>query len=497
MELGILEQLLARVTDDFRGLPPPPQTPRAIADYAARSLPAYDAALKRVKETLDAAQNLGNLKLDALRESIKRRTILVMGEKEMRVLGFADVWQAPEDMRSFLMDDGSGESPRLKFAGEQQISTALVSITQQRKPLVIFVRPGGVPLTQSLFRPAQFSVIARRLRDANFEIVEKDLSGQFAMQMQMQGLPLTEATEEQMRDRSAVWVVFALTQAFGPQGPSPVGGKLAEHLAEGGSALVLAEPERDDLAMALRDWGVSIRTDAMVVKRPPGDTAAVQSADIIEQAEREPYIFLTTRFGQHPIVNPVNGLQGLLLALSPVEYTGGAGRLGTSLLPITRAVPTWGETSIEAVFNRSVPAQEASDLPNTEAQPLHAGLAVERLAASTAPAGGAAARSQRLVVLGTATTFSNGILNIPDPELMKRGIPVSRFPGNAELLVNSVYWLSGLDTMLAISPAAMEVSRIRDIPEGQLAFLRWGVLIIGLPLLVLVGGATVYYQRRE
>lgn len=496
LELGILEQTLSRVTEDFRALPP--STPAPIAAYAKESLPAYDDALKLVSAKLTEARALGNLKLDALRESIKRRTILVMGEKEMRVLGFTDVWQAPDDLRGFVMNSGSPESPRLKFAGEQQISTALVAVTQKQKPLAIFIRPGGVPLTQSLFRPAQFSVIARRLREANFQIVEKDLSGQFALQAQMQGFPITEASEDQMRDRSAVWIVVALTQAFGPQGPSPLGGKLAEHLTEGGSALILTEPDRDDLAPALQPLGISARTDALIVKKPPTNAAAVESGDIIEQAERQSYIFLTNRFGDHPITRPINGLQALLLALSPVQYTPGPGRLATPLLPVTREVSTWGETSIEPVFTNATPVFDPPlDLPNTPESPLYAGVAVEKPSQAAATQPSSTARSQRVVVLGSATSFSNGILNIPDPELMKRGIPVSRFPANPELFVNSVYWLAGMDTMLAISPAAMEVARIGDIPPGRLAFIHWGVLMIGIPALVLIAGVGMYFHRRE
>ena len=495
LELGLLDQLLARVIDDFRALPPAPATPAAISIYATESLPNFVAAQKLVDSTLASARALGNLKLDALRQSIKRRTVLVMGERDMRVLGFTDLWQAPDDMRAFLMASGSStDFPKLKFAGEQQISTALVAITQPTKPLAIFVRPGGVPLTQSLFRPAQFSVVARRLRDANFQIVEKDLSGQFVMQAQMQGFPVVEASDEQMRDRSAVWIVFALTQAFGPQGPSPVSGKLAEHLVEGGSALVLTEPGREDLGAALRDWGIAPRTDTLIVKQPPASAASVESADIIDQAEREPYILLTTRFGTHPITTPISGLQGILLAISPVQFAPAPGLTSTPLLPIPRTVSTWADSAIDPVFERVPPVFDPdADIPNTAAAPLYAGVAVE----SAGPATTQPSRPQRLVVLGSATSFSNGVINIPDPELLKRGMPVSRFPANSELFVNCVLWLSSMDTMLAISPAAMEVSRIGDIPEGQLAFLRWGVLIIGLPALVLIAGVGMYFHRRE
>jgi hypothetical protein len=51
--------------------------------------------------------------------------------------------------------------------------------------------------------------------------------------------------------------------------------------------------------------------------------------------------------------------------------------------------------------------------------------------------------------------------------------------------------------MIAISPAAMEVARIEPIGEGSLKFWRVGALLIGLPGLVILAGAAVYFARRD
>ncbi|MFN4242898.1 MAG: Gldg family protein [Tepidisphaerales bacterium] len=488
LELQVLEQLLARVTEDFRSLPPPPATPQPIADYAAAATDEFARWLEEVRQKLSAARELGELKLEALRQSIGRRTLLVMGEREMKVLSFDDVWPLPDDLRSFFLAT-SEQRPRRKFAGEQQVTTAIKALSEPQRRAVIFVRPGGVPLTQSLFRPAQFSLLARRLREANFDVLEKDLSGQFMMQARMQGIPISEATDEQLRDRRNIWLVFGLTPAFGPMGPSPLGGALQQHLVEGGSAVVLTEPERDDLATVLREWGLAVRTDAIVVKAVPDAAGGPPSGDLIEQAERIPYVFTTNRAGDAPLARPVNGQSMLLLAVSPVVFTPAEGLTAGSLLPIPRTVRTWGETSLEEVFDGKPPVFDpATDLENTDSQPLFGGAAVEK----SAPEG-----SRRLVVIGSATTFSNAVMTLPDPELERRGLLVPRFPGNAELLLNAVYWAAGMDGLIAISPAARDVPRIGPIPDGQLAFLRWGVVMVGLPLTVVLAGVGVYWVRRE
>jgi hypothetical protein len=113
---------------------------------------------------------------------------------------------------------------------------------------------------------------------------------------------------------------------------------------------------------------------------------------------------------------------------------------------------------------------------------------------------GVAAEKQgggRLVVFGGFQSFINDVFAIPDADLARKGYPVARFPGNGELFANSVFWLAKMDTMIAISPAAMEVSRIKDMSEGTLGFWRWGFLVVGLPLAVVVAGAMVYMGRRD
>lgn len=480
-DLRDLDLLLGTVIDQFKSLPE--AAPAAVRGYAQSALPEWEKMRAEVSAQTEKTRSLGEIKLDALRRSIGRSTILMMGEKEMKVLSFGDVWQVPDDLRS-LMATARTEKPRLKFAGEQQISSALVSLSRPKKPRVIFVRPARAPLVQNMFGRAPFSGLGRRLREADFELLEKDLSGQFAMQAQMQGVPVSEATEEQMKDRDAVWVVFALTGAMTQAGPNPIPGKLMEHLAEGGSAVVLFEPDADDLANLLKDYGASVRTSAVVVKDVSDPPASLASLDIIEQAQFIPHIFVTSSYGQHPLAKPVGALQSLLLGVAPVELHPTAGVIASGLLPIPQDVRTWGETDTASVFTQggAKPTFDASkDIPNTASAPLFGGAAIEK-------------GKSRLVLLGSASSFSNNILNIADSELERQGILTPRFPGNSELFTNAVYWAAKNEVMLEISPAAMEVSRIRAMSAGQLTFVR-ALLVGGLPGLVVIAGVVMYLKR--
>ena len=101
------------------------------------------------------------------------------------------------------------------------------------------------------------------------------------------------------------------------------------------------------------------------------------------------------------------------------------------------------------------------------------------------------------MALGSLQFALNQMLNIRDPDLAQRGIPAARFPANSDLFLNSVFWLAHQEPLIAISPSAMEVSRLADMSDGALRFWRVGVLLIGLPGLVVLCGIGVYFARRD
>src|SRR5207244_3497577 len=134
--------------------------------------------------------------------------------------------------------------------------------TQSVKPRIVFVRPGGAPLTNLGFPPFQasgpLSQVAEKLRDYNFEVLEKDVSGTYAMQAQMRGMPTeTEAIDEQLKD--AIWVVLAAPSGNPQTGemPGALGSKLSAHLKQGGSAMVIPFPQEPTVAAALAPYGIA------------------------------------------------------------------------------------------------------------------------------------------------------------------------------------------------------------------------------------------------
>jgi ABC-type uncharacterized transport system involved in gliding motility auxiliary subunit len=479
--MSFLLSLSGQIIEEFGKLKEDKQVPEEFRKYMAESLPRYEELRKLVDGFATKIKALGELKLDVLKQNLKEDdTILVMGEKEMRVIPRRKVWQGTEDSIGPAPDGAS----RQKFAGEQQITSAILAVTSPVKRRVVFIRPGGPPVTQQGipgFVPAgRYYLIADRLRDYNFEVMEKDLSGMWAMQSRMQGGMMggEDATDEQMKD--AIWIVWNVQGPRSQGGPPPsVVAKLSEHLMNKGSALILSSFQGEDLAPALDEWGVRIRPDKLIVHEAV-DTGGARSADLVEEAQRQPFIFVLQHYGDHPITRSVNGLDGVILPMIPVEVTAKPGFESAKLIPVPQTLKVWAESAGEAALEgKKVEFDSAAgDIP----PPLWAGAAVKK------NDGG------RLVVLGSAEFAMNHLVIFPDPRQRR---PVARFPANGELAANSIFWLAGMETLIEISPSAMEVSRIAQMPEPTQNLLRIGLLLVALPLGVIACGAAMFMRRRD
>jgi hypothetical protein len=464
------------------------------------SLPKYTEMKKEADDVLADQKKLGELKLDTLRDELQQdNSIMVLGEKEWRVIPHEKVWKT--DTRD--LSGSSDSAPKPRFAGEQQITTAILSLNQPAKQKVCFVRAGGPPMTQFEARQYSFNSVADRLRDYNFDVTDKDLTGMWAMQAMQQQMPSEpEPSDADIAD--AIWIVDGLPQQASPMtgGPPPsIAPKVAEHITKGfhyvdgkrvpgGSAFLIFMPHGDDLAEAIKPFGITARTDAMAVHKAVKVEGEEDSGDIINSATRTPFIFTFDQWGDHMITKPLASLQGILLQCVPMQVKPTDGVVNTSIIPIPgapSAPESWGETDLE-----SVKGEPKFNKDTDIAPPLFAAAVGEK-------------SGERVVCMGSEPTFigstgelQENIVDFPNQELFRtKHIVVPQFPGSSDFFMNSVFWLSHQESMIAISPAAMTVSRIRSMSPASLAFWRIGVLLIGLPCLVLLAGAGVYFARRD
>ena len=491
--LDLLSRTGERIIEIFKQSKDDQQIDEAVRQYMAGAIPTYEKMKKLADDQLAALRKLGDLKLDDLRQSLRARdAILVMGETDMRVIPFEQVWKADDRQLRTLVQ---GQELKPQFAGEQQVSTAILALSQTAKPKVVFVRAGGPPLTTPGMPPFQrggpMSQVADRLRQYNFEVLEKDLSGMWAMQAQMQQMPAApEPSDEEIKD--AVWIALAFPMGQqNPMMPSPsIGPRVSEHLKSGGSAMILFAPQVDNMAETLKEWGIEVNTNAVAVHQQIQASEGRQG-DAVEEAQRYPFVFDIRDYGDHMITRPLDSLSSFLVPMLAVKTVAPATQPATTqpaatlkttpIIPIPTNPPSWGETDLESLQSSDeIKFDEGTDI----AQPIYGGAAAEK-------------GNARLVVIASPMFAFDRYLQEPDINMLRRGIVVSRFPGNAELFNNAVFWLSKMETMIAISPAAMEVSRIEPIKPAALRIWRDGVLMIGLPVAVILAGALVWFARRD
>ncbi|HEU5251538.1 MAG TPA: hypothetical protein VFW15_16255, partial [Thermoanaerobaculia bacterium] len=178
------------------------------------------------------------------------------------------------------------------------------------------------------------------------------------------------------------------------------------------------------------------------------------------------------RYGVHPIVRALSG-EGLPvilpLARSVSKADAAAAAPGTPVVLVETSPEGWGETSLA-----NLEEQVKKDPQDT---PGPVGLAV---VAGPAPDEKTASKKPRLVVVGNSRFATNGALENA---------------GNANLLLNSIHWLTGSEKQIGIAPKTPEQASL-SLTQAQVR--RIGLFsIIGLPALAVVLGLWVWYRRRD
>ena len=154
----------------------------AVEDFFANAQQRYGDLLASIKEQVEKIGGLEPLDFDNMMRQLRNETsnaILVRTADDAEVIGFSDIWR-PVDSQTM----NPGFTSR-RFLGEQKLTAAILKLTQEQKPAVVFVRFGGAPLFMGGFMPNQprpaYSEMRQHLEDLNFGVYEWDLSAQDAM----------------------------------------------------------------------------------------------------------------------------------------------------------------------------------------------------------------------------------------------------------------------------------------------------------------------------
>ena len=352
-----------------------------------------------------------------------------------------------------------GQAPTLQaFTGEEQFTSAILSLVAPSVPKVYFVTGHGEASLQAAGGPLAdrgLSTLAEALRRENIEVEDTSLlSGSIPEDADLLAIigpthPYTEIEIDLLRD----W------------------------LSGGGRLLVCLDPLIDPsgvmrqtrLEPLLAEHGVAVHDDLVVDparKLPFYDLSAVYLTD----------------FPSHPVTTGLEGTAVLFLvarSLAPSDADGWS----TSTVVETSA-DGWGETDLSKLLRGEPVDADDVDTPG----PAVVGLAAE---AEGAEAGAEPAEEDAEDTVSAETDAR--LLVFGDSDFMADAEIVNA--GNLALALNGFNWLAAREDSLGIPPRSVEqVSLFLSADQMSTILL---VTLVGMPGAAIVVGILVWRRRRH
>ncbi len=237
---------------------------------------------------------------------------------------------------------------------------------------------------------------------------------------------------------------------------------IKKYVENGGRALLMLDPplklgrsevaENDALTSLLLSWGVSLQKDLVLDLNPIGQLFGVG-----------PQVALVSSYDSHPIVNEMK-------------------RTATGF-PLVRSmdVKNADKTTVQKLFSSSSSSTATHKLnsatvdpndPMNQKGPLP-------IAAAGTYNGGTPDAQGRFVVIGSSSWVANSFLG---------------FQGNADLVLNTIDWLSSDEDLISIRPKPPEDRRV-TMTRAQLSLVRTVSQFL-LPLAIVLVGVSVWWRRR-
>jgi ABC-type uncharacterized transport system involved in gliding motility auxiliary subunit len=433
------------------------KTPVQVTVFMTPGTPLYpevDELLKRYKavapmltvETLDPTRNLARAKQLVDEFGVKSSTVVFRsGDKKKYVTG--DQLAEMDYSRARM-----GGEPTLKgFKGEQQFTSAILSVTQQKSPKVVFTTGHGERSFDGAPTRDGYSDVADSLRNDNCSVESWASLG---------AADVPAGTD--------LVVVAGPRTAF----TEPERAALKRYLDAGGSALLFLDVELTPGSPALSDFGLNPLLGTM---------GLVLDSDVVLDPKNAlplmgPETVFAKSFRPHPVTRLLTG-SAVVFPLARSVSVLSTPAPGWSATPLVETSPDgWGETDIKELQKTGRPSKDEKDVKG----PVCLVAAAESAAAGKPDEKAASKKRSRVVVFADSDWASNaGIANA----------------ANRLLLSSAANWALERDALVAIPPksadqVAVTLSR-RDV--GLIAF----VVLLLLPGAAVAMGLAIWVRRRR
>ncbi|MBL8879567.1 MAG: Gldg family protein [Phycisphaerales bacterium] len=481
----------------------PDELRKQMSDAAA----VLTQASQQLGDLLKETENLKKVKLEDVYEQLARSveapTILVEAGDEVRVASYEDVWPFRSDQQAPAADGDDRE-----FAGEEAVSGAILQLTRKDKTGVMFTRFGGDPALKpdfSKFNPmmgqlprAPYQQLNERLDKENFIVAEWDVSTEKAPP------PLEGA-------KKTVYVVLPPPPA--PQ-PNPMNPQPPPKMTEADKTLILNAVGEASGAIFLTgweppgamfqpagpyefgdylksNWGVDVESRFLVLHFAPSP----QNPELYIPKNRQPLSLSTDiiRLTEHPIVSRLKSTAASLVGVAPLKLLTGnelpSGVTLTALGEIGQTSDVWAIDDVMRVQQDLSKKMGTKPQPTDRMPPFSVAVAGERKTGD---------RAQRVVVFGSKEFASDDFSKAKGVIPSGGGLVMYYVnPGNEELFVNALHWLSGDENRISVGPRRADIPRLDKLVEGPVANFWRAFLVAIWPAAALLAGGAAWLMRRR
>ncbi len=361
----------------------------------------------------------------------------------------ANQYQVQQDGTAVF--DYKGRVERATAPTEQELTNALVKVTQGTQKKIYFVQGHGEKDTVNSERSG-YSSATGALRGDNFTVDKVILAQQTSVPAD-----------------AAVLVVAGPRTDYLPAEIDMIG----SYLRKGGKLLMMLDPpEKTDsppltnLIALAHEWGMDVGNNMVVDLSPAGRLLGTG-----------PSIPVAASYPAHPINEKMQVLTAYPLARSVAPVAGGVD--GHTAQPIVETSQnSWAETDLKTLSTTGEARREEDkgDKPG----PIALAAAVNAAAPDApAPSAGQSKPETRVVVFGDSDFASNLALGVQ---------------GNRDFFLNAVNWLAQQENMIAIR-AKEPTDRRLTMTAAQQQIVYWLSLIV-IPGLIILAGIQTWWRRR-
>ncbi len=373
--------------------------------------------------------------------------------KETGVMQLSVVFRAGEKKKSVSLEQLAefdfqraqmGGEPALKaFKGEQEFTAAILTVTQEKSPKVVFTKGHGERPVEGRSREGLERVV-EALKQDNCTVEEWD-----------------SLVDQKVPEKTDLVVVAGPRTGF----TFPETDALKAYLADGGRALLLLDPEfAQGSGNRMTDLGLGAVLDAFGVRL--GDDIVVDPKNALPLMGPETVV--ARSFRSHTVTRLLEGLPVVFPVIRSVGLVDTLPAGVTATVLIETSADGWGETNLADLETKV--EKDDRDL----AGPVPLAVAAET------GAGTGTTMKARLVVVGDADFASTG------------GIANA---ANLYLLTSSVNWLLDRESLVSIPPKSTDQVAV-VLSRGDIARITLFVLLI-LPACAIGLGIVVWLKRRR